>query len=133
MSYSNTPTLSYLPMLVIDRNGAAATQLADRLRHSGFVADIAISCRAAQAAAHARYYGSMIFVGDLTLPADQACLGELRKASTRTWIIVISSTVPPEAQKGIVRGDADALLIAPFSMQDLISRLSAFSRRSRPP
>jgi DNA-binding response OmpR family regulator len=133
MSYTNTPTLSYLPTLVIDTNAAAAEQLANQLSHSGFTADIAIDCRAAQTAARRRYYGAMIFVADLSRPSDVKCLAELRKGSSRTWIIVISSTAPSEAQKALVRHEADALLIAPFTTEDLISRLFAFSLRSRPP
>lgn len=132
MSYSSTPQLSYLPTLVIDANGAAAKQLADQLSRSGFPADIAINRSAAEAARLRRYYGSIVFVGDLSRPADLQSIVELRKKSQRTWIIAISSTRPPEARNEIVRREADALLIAPFSMKDLISRLFAFSLRSRP-
>jgi DNA-binding response OmpR family regulator len=133
VSYTNTPVLNYLPTLVVDANGPAATQLAVQLSHSGFSADIAITCSAALAAARARHYGSLVFIADVNEAADLACVGALRKRSPRTWIIVISSTAPSEAQKRVLRYDADALLIAPFAMKDLTSRLLAFSLRSRPP
>ena len=133
MSYISTPVMNYLPTLLVDANGPAATQLADQLRHSGFSVDIAITCPAAHAAARARHYGSLVFVADLNQPMDPECLAGLRKRSPRTWIIVISSTVTSEGQERALRYEADGLLIAPFSTQELISRLLAFSQRSRPP
>ena len=133
VSYTNTPVLNYLPTLVVDANGPAATQLAEQLSRSGFSADTAITCSGAQAAARARHYGSLVFIADVNQPADLACVAALRKRSPRTWIIVISSTAPSEAQKRVLRNDADAFLIAPFAMKDLTSRLMAFSLRSRPP
>jgi DNA-binding response OmpR family regulator len=132
MSYTNTPALSYLPTLVVDSNSAAATQLADQLRHYGFYTDIAIPSRAAHAAAR-RYYGSLIFVAGLAQRADVECLAGLRQRLPRTWIVVISSTAASEAQEQALRDSADALLTAPFSTQDLASQLFAFSLRLRSP
>jgi DNA-binding response OmpR family regulator len=133
MSYTDTPALSYLPTLVVDSNSAAATELADQLRHYGFSTDIAITCRAAHAAARSRYYGSLVFVGDLGQPADMECLAGLRQRLPRTWIVVISSTAASGAQEWALPDGADALLIAPFSTQDLATQLFAFSLRLRSP
>lgn len=132
MNNCSLSTLSYLPMLIVGAHGVASIELAEHFRNHGFSADIARSCQEAQTAAHARYYGSMIFIGDLAKPADMVCLSKLRRTSIRTWIIVISSSVPPEDRRRTARRDADAILIAPFSIEDLTSRLLALSLRSRP-
>ena len=132
MGYSDTPVLSYLPTLVLDRNGPAAKLLADQLRHHGFTADAATSCSAALAAFRARHYGSVVVVADLSLLTDLQCISGLRLRSHRTWIIVISSDTPPDARERVFRHGADALLSCPFSMHELISRLLACSLRSRP-
>jgi len=133
MSAIHTPSASYLPILVVDANGPAAQQLADQLRHSGFQTDVASSYSAAQTAVHTRHYGSLVVVADLSQPADLDCLAALRKKAPRVWIIAISSTAHAPAQQVLLDGGADSLLVAPFSVEDLTARLSAFARRSRPP
>jgi hypothetical protein len=42
------------------------------------------------------------------------------------------STEPHETRALFLRYGVDALIVTPFSMEDLISRLTAFSCRSRP-
>jgi DNA-binding response OmpR family regulator len=132
VGYSDKPALSYLPTLVLDSNGPAAKLLADQLSHHGFTADVATSCSAAQAAFRSRYYGSAVIVADLSLLTDLQCISNLRTQSPRTWIIVISSDAPPDAQERILRHGADAVLTCPFSMRELIARLLTCSLRSRP-
>jgi DNA-binding response OmpR family regulator len=132
VSYSNTPGVGFAPTLVIDANSAAAEQLAKQLEHAGFVADTVDSCRGALTAARARHYGSMIFVGDLSLPNFE-CIAGLRRQVPRTWIIMICSPELPDTRELFLRYGVDALIVTPFSMEDLVSRLLAFSRRSRPP
>jgi DNA-binding response OmpR family regulator len=83
---------SYLPTLVVDGNGTAATQLADQLSRCGFSADVATNWPTAHAAAHSRHEGSLVVVADPRLPLDLECLARLRRTSPRTWIIVVSST-----------------------------------------
>ena len=133
MSYSITPLVNYVSTLVIDVNAASAEQLANQLRHSGFAADSATSCPAALSALRARYYGSMVFVGDLSDPRDLKCIAELRNRVPRTWLIMISATTLHDTRELFLRYGVDALLVTPFSVQDLASRLLAFSMRSRPP
>ena len=127
----NASGQSYPPTLVVDANGKAATQLADQLSRSGFSADVATDWSTAHAAARARHYGSLVMVADPSLPIDLECLARLRGTSPRTWIIVVSAATQPKVQQEVLHCGADSLLTAPFSMQELTSRLLAFSRRSR--
>jgi DNA-binding response OmpR family regulator len=133
VSYSNTPVVNYVPTLVIHANAAAARNLADQLEHCGFTADTAASGPPAISAVRARYYGSIVFVGDASHSPDLQCIAELRRRVPRTWIIAISSTAPRDTRELFLRYGVDALIATPFSVQDLASRLFAFSLRSRPP
>jgi DNA-binding response OmpR family regulator len=133
VSYSRTPVASYMPILVVDANSLAAGQLAEQLEHCGFAAHTAITCPAALAALRARYYGAIVFVGDPGNPQDLLCIPALRRRAPRTWLIMVTSSTPGDPRELVLRYGVDSLLIAPLSIQDLVSRLSAFSLRSRPP
>jgi DNA-binding response OmpR family regulator len=124
MRYADSLDVHSEPTLVIDANCAAGKQLADQLNRNGFTADIAVSCSAALAALRAKYYGSMVFVGDVSNPEHLQCIADLRKRSLRTWIVIISSTDLYSPRDLLLHYGVDALLV---------SRLMAFSRRSRPP
>jgi DNA-binding response OmpR family regulator len=132
MTPLHPPLSGYSPTLVVDANSDAANQLAEQLNHSGFHADVASSWQAAQAAARARRYDALVTVADLNQAADLECLKRLRKCAPSTWIIVVSSTPHSNAHQVVLQCGADSLLIAPFSVEELTYRLSAFSLRSRP-
>jgi DNA-binding response OmpR family regulator len=133
MTPFKSPPRGYLPTLVVDSNGTAANQLAEQLSHSGFHADVATGCTAAQVLARARHYGALVVVADLSLGADLECLHSLRRRSPSAWLIVICSRPHPDAQQAILQVEADSLLIAPFAVEELAFRLAAFSQRSRSP
>ena len=124
---------NFLPTLIIDVRGTAAGPLAEQLTHCGFTANSADACPQALAAVRAQHYRSLLFLGDVSDPEDVRCLAELRKRAPRTWIILISSTELLDAEELYTCYGVDAQMIAPFSMWDLVSRLMAFSRHSRPP
>ncbi len=132
MSYPDAASVNFLPTLIIDAHGAAAKQLAQQLRHSGFTADSVVTCTDALAAVPAHRYRSMIFLGNLRDPEDAQCVAALRKRAPRTWIIMISSSELHDARELYLRYGVDAQVVTPFSMRDLVSRLMAFSRHSRP-
>lgn len=123
---------NHLPVLVVSGDSATAALLAEQLQHAGFPAETATSCRAAHTALLARFYGSLICFVDQGIPSDLDCLSALRQRSPRTWLILITPTAPVDARALITHCGADALLVGSFSMDDLVSRLVAFARRSRP-
>lgn len=122
----------HLPILVVDPDSHAAHLLAKQLRHYGFEADAVTTHSAAQTAARIKYYGSMVVVADLRLAADFDDVAALRSIRPDTWIIVISATAYAHAEQVVFRRVVDSFLVAPFSMEELTSRLLAFSQRSRP-
>jgi DNA-binding response OmpR family regulator len=126
--------------LLVDTNLEHGGQLVEQLNRAGFRTDFAMSWSAARVALGANYYHSCIVVADLDQSADLAQLDELRRAALRVWIIVLSdlqrevlSDLQGENARVLAhRQGVDAVLSAPFSMQDLTSRLAAFSLRARP-
>ena len=133
MSYPDASSVNSLPTLIIDTHGAAAKQLAEQLTHSGFTANSADTCARALVAMRAQHYRSMIFLGDVSDPEDVRCIAELRKRAPSTWIIMISSAELHDARELYLRYGIDAQIVTPFSTGDLVSRVMAFSRHSRPP
>jgi DNA-binding response OmpR family regulator len=133
MNADNRFRAAYLPVLVVDADAASAHELAAQLRHYGFESHAAISGSAAQAAIRGHRYGSLVAVMNPDQGIDLEGLVTLRRRTPRTWLIVISSSASPLADKVLFRNGVDSHLIAPFAMENLISRLLAFSQRSRPP
>jgi DNA-binding response OmpR family regulator len=133
MSDIDARVVTYSPILVVDADAAGAADLSRKLNSLGWSADIAISCTAAKAAAHARHYRSLVLVADPDRASDLGCLASLRSRLPSTWIIVIVVNSEQDGQNATLRHCADALLTKPFSMDDLVFRLSAFSHRPRPP
>jgi DNA-binding response OmpR family regulator len=118
--------------LLVDANNEHGGQLVGQLNHAGFKTDFAVSWGAAHAALRANAYQSCIVVADLDQPSDLEQLDQLRRAALSVWIIVLSDLPPDNALVLAHRQGVDAVLPAPFSMQDLTSRLAAFSLRSKP-
>lgn len=132
MSDTRPSVVRLSPILVVNADVDAAADLARQLQIRGCPADVAISCTAAKAATHAKHYGSLILVADLSRASDLACLASLRSRLPATWIIVIGAGVAEDWQNATVRHCADALLMQPFSLDDLMLRLAAFAHRPRP-
>ena len=124
----------YLPTLILDADAAAAEILADQLRLHNLAAEVATSCWAAHAAVRRKHYRSLVIVADLHSPTDLNCITGLRARALSSWIVVIGvSKQSPDVPQLVWRCGAHALLVAPFSLIDLIARLFAFSLRpSRP-
>jgi DNA-binding response OmpR family regulator len=118
--------------LLLDAHNEHGGQLVEQLNHAGFKTDFAVSWSAAHAALRANYYHACVVVADLGQSADLEHLDELRRAAPSLWIIVLSDLQRENALALAHRQGVDAVLAAPFSMQDLTSRLVAFSLRARP-
>jgi DNA-binding response OmpR family regulator len=128
----DAPVMRYSPILIVNADAAAAADLVRQLAMRGCSADVAITCTAAKAAAHGKHYRSLVLVADPSRAADLACLSSLRSRLPAIWIIVIGMNAAQDAQNATLRHCADAMLTRPFSLDDLIFRLSAFSHRPRP-
>ncbi|HEY3784157.1 MAG TPA: hypothetical protein VGL55_02625 [Steroidobacteraceae bacterium] len=118
--------------LLVDAHLAHGEQLAEQLNRAGFKTDLAVSWGAARAALGANYYHSCVVFADLGRSADLRQLDELRRGALRVWIIVLTDLETEGTMDLVHRQGVDAVLWAPFSVQELTSRLAAFSLRARP-
>ena len=118
--------------LLLDANTEQSGWLMEQLNRAGFRTDFAVSWSAARAALGANYYHSCVVIADLEQAVQLERLDELRQAVPRVWIIVLNDPPSDAVPIGMHRQGIDAVLSAPFSMQDLTSRLAAFSLRARP-
>jgi len=118
--------------LLLDAKNEHGGQLVEQLNHAGFKTDFAVSWSAAHAALRANYYHSFIVVADLDESAVLDQLDALRRAAQRVWIIVLSDLQAERVLALAHRQGVDAVLSAPYTVEDLTSRLAAFSLRARP-
>ncbi len=119
-------------ILLVDANVGHGAQLAAQLHRAGFNTDCATSWDAARAALRTKYLQSCVVFMDLNQSRELLQLDELRRAALRVWMIVISDLELGGALTLAHLRGVDAVLSASFSMQDLTSRLAAFSFRERP-
>jgi len=117
--------------LLLDANTEQSGWLMEQLNRAGFRTDFAVSWSAARAALGANYYHSCVVVADLEEAVQLERLDELRRAVPRVWIIVLNDPPSAAAPTLMHPQGIDAVLSAPFSVQDLTSRLAAFSLRAR--
>jgi len=118
--------------LLLDVDTEQSGWLVEQLNRAGFRTDFAVSWSAARAALEANYYHSCIVIADLDQAMELERLDELRRAVPRVWIIVLNDPPSAAAPTLLGREGIDAVLTAHFSVEDLTSRLAAFSLRARP-
>jgi DNA-binding response OmpR family regulator len=119
-------------ILLIDAHNEQGGRLVEQLNHAGFKTDFAVSWTAAHAALRANCYQSCVVIAELDQLADLDHLAELRRMAPRVWIIVLSDFPPENTRARAHRQGIDAVISAPFSMEELTSRLAALSVRTRP-
>lgn len=120
------------PTLIVDRNAVTAKQLAEQLSHRGFEADFVLDYFAAESAVRTKYYRSIIIVIESDEGSSWGHLSALRKHARGSWIIVATPSHDSDTHDKLFRLGGDSLLATPLSVEDLTTRLSAFSLRSRP-
>jgi DNA-binding response OmpR family regulator len=123
--------VSHAPILLIDSGMDSAVELGTHLELNGFPTRIEHTGAGALAAMKDTYFATLIVIADFN---DSACfhrLDDLRRAASRSWMIVVSPRCDANTCELIYRHGGDACITAPVSINDLISRLSAFQLRSR--
>jgi DNA-binding response OmpR family regulator len=118
--------------LVIDTNAHAARQLAAQLAHAGFPSRAAATRLAAVDVATAQYFRSIVVAVELDDAESRNFLRTISRVAPRSWLVVISSIDDPAASNLAQKCGGDALITVPFAVEDLATRLAAFSSRERP-
>jgi DNA-binding response OmpR family regulator len=121
-----------LPVLIFDLDAAAARVLALQLRHAGFATYVAFDCAAAITSAAGKQFASIVAIADLADSQIRQCLQQIRAADPDAWLIVIPDPVLDRARQVVRELGADATMDMPFTVSDLVQRLSMLPPRARP-
>ena len=123
---------SPMPVLLLDPDMGRATMLATRLALNGFPTRVESTGASAQSAIKKSHFATLIVMADLDNKACLQWLDDLRRAASRSWMIVVSPRYDNKTCNLIYRHGGDACVTAPVSIDDLTQRLTAFQLRSRP-
>lgn len=125
-------TVKHEPVLLLDPDMDSAVALAKHLELNGFPTRIECTGHAAQAAINSAHFATLIVIAKLDDKACLECLDNLRRASARSWMIVVSPRCDATTCNLIYRHGGDACLTTPVSIDELTTRLTALQSRSRP-
>jgi len=117
-------------VLLVEDERAIAESLEFALRRDGFAVDHAATVGAARGLCA----GCDLIVLDLMLPDGSGfdLLSELRGAGLRTPVIILSSRDDEADRVAGLEGGADDYVTKPFSPREVVARVRAVLRRTRP-
>jgi len=119
--------------MLLDSDSSAAMQLAAQLRHAGFAIDIVSTAAEALDVLEYRVCSVVVVVADLVDGDEcQQCLTDLRHATPKAWMLVITDDPPRRAFEIVRQCGADELIVTPYSVAMLIQYLAAYIRLPRP-
>jgi DNA-binding response OmpR family regulator len=122
-----------LPVMILDSDSSAATQLAAQLHHAGFAIEVVSTTADALDVLGYRVCSAVIIVADRVDDEDfQQCLTDLRHAAPKAWMLVVTDDPPQRAFQIVRQCGADELIVTPFSVATLIQYLAAHIRLPRP-
>jgi len=121
-----------LRLLIIEDNQRLCQAVAESLRAQGFAVDTAASASEGLRVWRAADYDAAVL--DLMLP-DGSGLELLRalRSTSRLPVIVVSGRGAEADRVAGLEIGADDYLVKPFSQRELVARIHAVLRRSRPP
>jgi DNA-binding response OmpR family regulator len=120
-------------VLVAEDHVKLAQTVAAGLRREGMAVDIALDGKQALNHAHETSYD--VIVLDRDLPAvhgDEVCR-QLAAGSSQSRILMLTAAVTVEDRVDGLSLGADDYLPKPFAFAELVARIRALARRSRPP
>jgi two-component system response regulator PhoP len=119
-------------VLIIEDEERLAQNLAKAIsKNAGFVVDVALE---GNDGLHLALTGSFdLVILDLMLPgiSGETVLTELRKASNRTPVLVLTAKEDKQTVVGLLDSGADDYLAKPFDLGELLARVKALIRRSK--
>lgn len=116
-------------LLVVEDNLELSKLLADRLKASGYEADIAGTVDEARGSLAAARYVAVIL--DLSLPDGDgsSIIRDLRMRRDPIPVLVLTARGGVSDRVGGLRAGADDYLVKPFAFDELIARIEALLRR----
>ena len=123
----------YPRTLLVDADSQHGGWVVEQLNRAGFKTDLASGWPAGHGLlGFGSVYPACIVIADLEQPKHLEEVGKLRRLRPSVWFMVLSHRPIDRALPLARAHGVDAVLAEPFSMQDLTSRLTAFSVRARP-
>jgi DNA-binding response OmpR family regulator len=120
-------------VLVAEDHAKLATTVAAGLRREGMAVDVALDGQ--QALDHARVTGYDVIVLDRDLPGvhgDEVCRHLVAGGCQSRILMLTAAATIEDRVDGLALG-ADDYLPKPFAFAELVARIRALARRSRPP
>lgn len=125
-------TTNRFPVLLLAPDLDDAVPLASRLEAEGFLIQIKENAYSALQALQRSFFFALIVIADLTDEDCLAALRALRRAATRSWMIVAAPSCDVHACMLVYRFGGDACIAWPAGADELIDRLHAFQACVRP-
>jgi len=122
-----------LPVMLLDSDSGAATQLGAQLHHAGFSIELVTTPADALEVLGYRVCSAVIVIADRVDDEDfQESLTDLRHAAPKAWMLVVTDDPPQRASQIVRQCGADELIVTPFSVATLIQYLAVHIRLPRP-
>ena len=119
-------------ILVVEDESLLAEAIADGLRHEAFAVDVALDGAAALERLSINEYDVMILDRDLPkVHGDDVCRQTVAAGTDVRILMLTVSTMVTERVAGLSLG-ADDYLTKPFAFAELVARVRALGRRTRP-
>jgi DNA-binding response OmpR family regulator len=119
-------------ILVVEDEGLLAEAIAEGLRHEAFAVDLALDGEAALERLSINEYDVMVLDRDLPkVHGDEVCRQTVAAGTDVRILMLTVSTTVTERVAGLSLG-ADDYLTKPFAFAELVARVRALGRRTRP-
>jgi DNA-binding response OmpR family regulator len=122
----------FLRILVVEDERQLADSIAQGLRHHAMAVDVAYDGEAALERAGVNDYDVMVLDRDIPLiSGDEVCATLVQSESPIRILMLTAATAVAQRVAGLGLG-ADDYLTKPFAFAELVARVQALARRSRP-
>ena len=120
-------------ILVVEDHAKLAQTVATGLRREGMAVDIALDGQQALDRVHVTSYDVIVLDRDLPeIHSDEVCQRLARSGSLSRILMLTAAATVEDRVDGLDLG-ADDYLPKPFAFAELVARIRALARRSRPP
>jgi len=120
-------------ILVVEDHAKLAQTMATGLRREGMAVDIALDGQQALDRVHVTSYDVIVLDRDLPeIHGDEVCQRLARSGSLSRILMLTAAATVEDRVDGLDLG-ADDYLPKPFAFAELVARIRALARRSRPP
>src|SRR5882757_10115713 len=101
-----------LPVMILDSDSSAATQLAAQHHHAGFAIEVVSTTTDALDVLRYRVCSAVVVVADCVDDEDfQQCLTDLRHAAPKAWMLVVTDDPPQRTFQTVRHYGADELIV----------------------